>query len=77
LEGLADEAGDGTSIETFTLDVLDNASVVKGVERANPDILFNCAGFVHHGTLMEATDEEFEGALQLNLRSSPRLRCSG
>ena len=33
------------------------------------DILFNCAGFVHQGTLLEATEDEWELAFELNVRS--------
>ncbi|OUX79072.1 MAG: NAD(P)-dependent oxidoreductase, partial [Oceanospirillales bacterium TMED59] len=44
---------DGTDgITTFTLDVMDEPSIVAGIARATPDILFNCAGFVHHGTIL-------------------------
>ena len=57
------------NIETFVLDVRSEASVKDGVARANPDILFNCAGFVHHGTVLECTDEEWEFAFDLNVRS--------
>lgn len=57
------------NINTFTLDVRDNASVIAGVHTAQPDILFNCAGFVHHGTILDVTDEEWDFAFDLNLRS--------
>ena len=33
------------------------------------DILFNCAGFVHQGTLLDATEDEWEFAFDLNVRS--------
>ena len=33
------------------------------------DILFNCAGFVHQGTLLEATEDEWALAFDLNVRS--------
>ena len=56
-------------ITTFMLDVLDHASVAEGVGRAKPDILFNCAGFVHHGTIFDATDDEWNFAHDLNVRS--------
>lgn len=56
-------------LETFRLDVRDDASVVAGVARAAPDILFNCAGFVHNGTIEQATDEEWDFAFDLNVRS--------
>jgi 2-keto-3-deoxy-L-fuconate dehydrogenase len=57
------------NIETFTLDVLDEASVRRGVKKSDPDILFNCAGFVHHGTILDCTDEEWDFAFDLNVRS--------
>ena len=33
------------------------------------DVLFNCAGFVHHGTVLDATDEQWQFAFDLNVRS--------
>ena len=60
------------TIETFTLDVMDNDAVVAGVALAQPDILFNCAGFVHHGTISECTDEEWSFAWDLNVGSMHR-----
>ena len=46
----ADATGD---IEIFEMNVLDQDAITAGVERAQPDILFNCAGFVHNGTIEE------------------------
>ena len=61
---------DGTDgITTFILDVLRHESVVEGVSRAQPDILFNCAGFVHHGTILDATDDEWHFGFDLNVKS--------
>jgi len=60
------------NIETFVLDARDTDSVNAGVARANPDVLFNCAGFVHHGTILDATDDEIDFALDLNVRSMVR-----
>ena len=56
-------------METFVLNVRDDASVVAGVARAEPDILFNCAGFVHAGSILEATDADWDFAFDLNVRS--------
>ena len=67
LQKLSEELG-GVS-EIFFLDARDQESVKAGVERAQPDILFNCAGFVHSGTVLEATDEEWDLAFDLNVRS--------
>ena len=57
------------NIQVFEMDATDTASVQKGVAAAEPDILFNCAGFVHHGTIMDATDDEWDFAFDLNVRS--------
>jgi 2-keto-3-deoxy-L-fuconate dehydrogenase len=65
LAGLSGENG----ITTFILDVMDQDSVIAGVRKADPDILFNCAGFVHHGTIFDATDDEWNFAHDLNVRS--------
>ncbi len=67
LAGISDEAD--SHIETFGLDVRDEVSVSVGVERAKPDILFNCAGFVHSGTVLDATDEDWDFAFDLNVKS--------
>ncbi|MGB7285985.1 MAG: SDR family oxidoreductase [Salaquimonas sp.] len=56
-------------LQTFVLDVRDNSSVIAGVEKAQPDVLFNCAGFVHHGTVLDAKDEEWDFAFDLNVRA--------
>ncbi|MEM6635205.1 MAG: SDR family oxidoreductase [Pseudomonadota bacterium] len=70
LESLAAEAEGG--IQAFVLDVRDAASVAEGIARAAPDVLFNCAGFVHSGTILDATDDEWEFAFDLNVRSMYR-----
>ena len=41
--------------------------MIASLERI--DVLFNCAGFVHHGTILDATDEQWEFAFNLNVRS--------
>lgn len=70
-EALADLTHE--NIETFVLDVRDSASVKEGVARAQPDVLFNCAGFVHHGTVLDATDAEWDFAFDLNVRAMWRM----
>lgn len=66
-------AAEGLStLETLELNVLDRSSVAAGVARAQPDVLFNCAGFVHHGSVLDATDEEFSAAMDLNVHSMMR-----
>ena len=56
LATLPDEAkGDLTA---FRMDVRDAEAVKAGITQADPDILFNAAGFVHHGTILDASDEQ-------------------
>jgi 2-keto-3-deoxy-L-fuconate dehydrogenase len=58
------------NITALPLNVLDKAAIQKLVGGLPPvDILFNCAGFVHGGTALQATDEELEFAFHLNVRA--------
>jgi len=58
------------NIQTMALDVLDKAAIQKLIaDLPALDVLFNCAGFVHAGTVLQATDEEWEFAFNLNVRS--------
>lgn len=65
---------DGESrIETRRMDVLSDSDVSATVEAAGPfDVLFNCAGFVHGGSILEMKDEDFDFAVDLNVRSMIR-----
>ncbi len=58
------------NIHTHVLDVMDKAAI-KAFAAKIPaiDILFNCAGFVHAGTVLEATDDDWNLAFDLNVRS--------
>ena len=58
------------TIRTAALDVLDAAGISRAARDAGPvDILFNCAGVVHQGTLLEASDADWSLAFNLNCRS--------
>ena len=60
----------GHGISTHGVDMTDADAVRAAIEAAGPlDVLFNCAGFVHQGTILDATDEEWDFALALNVRS--------
>ena len=61
------------SLETFVLDVRDDVSVREGTGRRDIDVLFNCAGFVHHGKVLDCTDDEWDFAFDLNVRSAFRM----
>jgi 2-keto-3-deoxy-L-fuconate dehydrogenase len=46
------------------------ADIAQAAIDAGPvDILFNCAGIVHQGTLLDATENEWQLAFDLNVRS--------
>lgn len=67
---LNSDALDGLGVsEAFALDVTDKAAVRTAVEKAEPDVLLNCAGVVHSGTILDATDTDFDFAVDLNVRS--------
>ena len=52
------------------LDVLDKAAIGALAQETGPvDVLFNCAGHVHHGSVLDATDPQWTFAFDLNVRS--------
>lgn len=66
---LADYAGQA-NIQTRVLDVMDKHAMVEIVTGLPVlDVLFNCAGFVHAGSILQATDDEWNFAFNLNVRS--------
>lgn len=61
-------------IHTEKLDVLDPKAIEAFAKEVGAvDILFNCAGFVHHGTILDCTEEQWDFAMNLNVRSMYRL----
>lgn len=61
------------NIETAKLDVLDSASVTAFFERVGAvDVLFNCAGVVHGGSVLEMSDKDLDFAFDLNVRAMVR-----
>ena len=57
-------------IRTARLDVLDDAAVAAFVESTGAvDILFNCAGWVHQGTILDCTVADWDRSFDLNVRS--------
>ena len=66
LKSLAGTVG----IATRVLDVTDAAAVERAIgEAGSPDVLLNCAGFVHHGTILDCTPKDWDFSVGLNLRS--------
>jgi 2-keto-3-deoxy-L-fuconate dehydrogenase len=75
MEKLAEleRVGEG-AIETRRLDVTNAAAIsALAIEMGAIDVLFNCAGFVHHGTVLACTEKDWDFTLDLNLRSMYRL----
>src|SRR3979411_3060997 len=71
-KGLAALAKEGVA-EVARLDVRDSAAVAARAERVvNVDILLNAAGFVHHGTVLECSDQEWDFSFDLNVKSMHR-----
>lgn len=62
------------NILTEHLDVLSQESIDAVTTRHNTiDVLFNCAGVVHNGAILDCSNDELELAWQLNVRSQFQL----
>ena len=58
------------TIRIAALDARDPTAITAAAADAGAvDILFNCAGFVHQGSVLEATEEEWDFAFDLNVKS--------
>ena len=68
LDGLKGLAG-----ETRKLDVRSTEAVAALAREVGPiDVLFNCAGFVHHGTILDCSEAEWDFSFDLNVKSMHR-----
>jgi 2-keto-3-deoxy-L-fuconate dehydrogenase len=57
-------------LETRRLDVTDAAAIAAlAGELGAVEVLLNCAGFVHHGTILDCTERDWDATITLNLRS--------
>ena len=55
------------------LDVTDAAAIAAlAGELGSVDVLFNCAGFVHHGTILECSEDDWDFGMTLNVRAMYR-----
>ena len=58
------------NVRTAKLDVLDKDAITAFFKSLPAlDVLFNCAGVVHNGTALDATDKDLEFAFNLNVRA--------
>src|SRR6201994_3510801 len=71
-KGLAALAAEGVK-DVARLDARDSSAVNAMAKRVGKvDILLNAAGFVHHGTVLECSDEDWEFSFDLNVKSMHR-----
>ena len=57
-------------VETTLLDVTDGGAITAFAEKTGSiDVLFNCAGFVHSGSILECSESEWDFAFQLNVKA--------
>jgi 2-keto-3-deoxy-L-fuconate dehydrogenase len=72
LDLISDLKGQGIA-ETLALDVRDTAAVNALAAKVGAiDVLFNCAGFVHHGTVLTTSEADWDFSFDLNVKSMHR-----
>jgi 2-keto-3-deoxy-L-fuconate dehydrogenase len=70
---LASLSGEDSRIRTRTLDVLDPKAIQACAQELGPvEILFNCAGYVHHGTVLECEEQDWDFSFDLNVKAMYR-----
>ncbi len=76
----ADAASDGGAAEslgrltTCALDVLDPASISEIVATVGPvQVLFNCAGYVAHGTILDCDEDQWDFSVRINMTAMFRM----
>jgi 2-keto-3-deoxy-L-fuconate dehydrogenase len=58
------------NVSTRVLDVLDDAAIERAIDELPPlDVLFNCAGYVHNGSILDCTPKDWEFSFNLNVRA--------
>jgi len=76
-DALTSLAEESKLIETHILDVTDSQAIaLLATQLPDLDGLFNCAGFVHHGTVLDVTDADWAFSVDLNETSMLRLTRS-
>src|SRR5580693_6729850 len=64
---------EGLDADKRKLDVRSNEAVEALAREVGPiDVLFNCAGFVHHGSVLECSDADWDFSFDLNVKSMHR-----
>ncbi len=64
------QSSGGLPIETRLLDVTNDAAIDALIQQMPPlDVLFNCAGYVHQGSIFDTTDKDWDFSFAINVRS--------
>jgi 2-keto-3-deoxy-L-fuconate dehydrogenase len=72
--GKLDTLRDHDGVTARKLDVLNPGEIrAFAADIEAPDILFNCAGFVHHGSILDCDEDAFDFSVNLNLRAMYRM----
>ena len=59
---------------TRRLDVMDLSAITAAEKEIGAiDVLMNCAGFVHHGTILDCEEKDFDFSTNLNVRAAYRM----
>lgn len=73
-EGLASLAAENPAIKTSVVNVRERSEIEALAADIGPiDGLFNCAGFVHNGTLLQTTEQDWAFSFDLNVTSMFRM----
>ncbi|CAN5403294.1 SDR family oxidoreductase [soil metagenome] len=60
--------------EAFVLDVLKPDQIAAAVKKTGPlDVLFNCSGYVHHGTILDCEEKDWDFSFDLNIKAHYRM----
>ena len=69
-----DELSHLPNVETKLLDVLNLEDISRGSEEVgHVDVLFNCAGFVHHGSILDCDETAWDFSFELNVKAQYRM----
>lgn len=65
---------ESAGLQTLALNVRDPQSIAEAVKNAGPvDVLFNCAGFVDNGSILECDEDAWAFSLDLNVTAMYRM----
>jgi 2-keto-3-deoxy-L-fuconate dehydrogenase len=70
----SNRAGEPGSLITQRLDVLEEGSIAAAaIAVGTPDVLFNCAGFVASGTILDCDEDQWDFSVRLNMTAMYRM----